>query len=60
MAEEGKQQSANSWPLVKFAFSVRIGDTEAIFQEVTGLSADMQEIEYRKGNNWGEHKRTTH
>ena len=50
MAEEGKEQLKTSWPLVKFQFSVRIGDMEAFFQEVTGLSAEAQQIEYRKGN----------
>lgn len=50
MAETGKQQSANAWPLVKFKFLVKIGEAEAFFQEVTGLSSEIQEIEYRKGN----------
>ncbi|MEI9909153.1 MAG: phage tail protein [Bacteroidota bacterium] len=50
MAEPGKEQSKTTWPLVKFQFSVKIGDQEAIFQEVTGLSAETQQIEYRKGN----------
>jgi phage tail-like protein len=50
MAEEGKEQSKTSWPVVKFQFSVKIGDKEAFFQEVTGLSAEIQQIEYRQGN----------
>jgi phage tail-like protein len=50
MAEPGKEQSKTTWPLVKFQFSVTIGDKEALFQEVTGLSAETQQIEYRKGN----------
>ena len=50
MAETGKEQSKTTWPLVKFQFSVKIGDVEAVFQEVTGLGAETQEIEYRKGN----------
>lgn len=50
MAETGNEQSKTTWPLVKFHFSVRIGDTEALFQEVTGLSAEAQQIEYRAGN----------
>ena len=37
MAETGKEQSKSTWPLVKFQFSVKIGDKEAFFQEVTGL-----------------------
>jgi len=50
MAVPDKEQSKTTWPMVKFQFSVKIGDMEAIFQEVTGLNAEMQEIEYRKGN----------
>jgi len=51
MADEtGKEQSKTTWPLVKFQFSVKIGDKEAFFQEVTGLSAETQQIEYRQGN----------
>ena len=50
MAETGKEQSKATWPLVKFQFSVKIGDMEGLFQEVTGLSAETQTIEYRKGN----------
>jgi phage tail-like protein len=50
MAEIGKEQSKTTWPLVKFQFSVKIGDMEALFQEVTGLGAETQEIKYRKGN----------
>ena len=50
MAETGKEQSKSTWPLVKFQFAVKIGDHEAFFQEVTGLSAEPQEVEYRGGN----------
>jgi len=50
MAETGKEQSKTTWPLVKFQFSVKIADKEAFFQEVTGLSAEIQQIEYRQGN----------
>lgn len=50
MAETGKEQSKSTWPLVTFQFSVKIGDKEAFFQEVTGLSAEIQQIEYRAGN----------
>lgn len=51
MAETGKEQSRSTWPLVKFQFLVKIGDNEAFFQEVTGLNAEIQQIEYRAGNN---------
>lgn len=50
MAKTSKEQSKSTWPLVKFQFSVKIGDKEAFFQEVTGLSAEIQQIEYRAGN----------
>ena len=50
MAETGKEQSKTTWPLVKFQFVVKIGDMESFFQEVTGLSAEIQQIEYRPGN----------
>lgn len=50
MPETGNEQSKSTWPLVKFQFSVKIGDKEAFFQEVTGLSAEVQQIEYRQGN----------
>ena len=50
MPETGNEQSKSTWPLVKFQFSVKIGDKEAFFQEVTGLSAEVKQIEYRQGN----------
>lgn len=50
MAETGKEQSKSTWPLVKFQFAVKIGDKEAFFEEVTGLSAEIQQIEYRAGD----------
>ena len=50
MAEAGDVQSANTWPLVKFQFSVKIGDAEFIFSEVTGITSETQVIEYRGGN----------
>ena len=50
MAENGATQSANTCPLVKFQFSVKIGSDELFFQEVTGLSSETQVIEYRAGN----------
>ncbi|NCT94937.1 MAG: phage tail protein [Chitinophagaceae bacterium] len=50
MAENGASQSASTWPLVKFQFSVKIGSDELFFQEVTGLSSETQVIEYRAGN----------
>jgi hypothetical protein len=49
MAEEGKQQSNNIWPEVKFSFNVKIGETEILFQVVTGLGTETEIIEYRAG-----------
>ena len=50
MADTGAEQSGNTWPLVKFSFSVKIGDIEGLFQEVTGLNSETQQIEYRHEN----------
>lgn len=50
MADDGSAQSTATWPLVKFAFQVKWDDTELVFQEVTGLNAETQVIEYRGGN----------
>ena len=51
MADEtGKEQSKTTWPLVKFAFRVKIGDKEIMFQEVTGLNSEAGVIEYRAGS----------
>ncbi len=49
MTESG-EKSAGTWPLVKFSFQVQWDDAEFIFQEVTGLSAETQDIEYRGGS----------
>lgn len=50
MADDGSAQSTATWPLVKFSFQVKWDDAEFIFQEVTGLSAETQVIEYRGGS----------
>lgn len=51
MADTGKAQGA-TWPLPKFRFSVDWGtaQTNLSFQEVSGLDAETQIIEYRHGN----------
>lgn len=51
MADDGSAQG-DTWPLPKFHFSVDLGDigTDLPFQEVTGLDAEAQVIEYRAGN----------
>jgi phage tail-like protein len=46
----GETQDA-VFPLPKFYFSVQLGDDNSVsFQEVSGLSAEVQPIEYRHGN----------
>lgn len=50
MADDGSKQSANIWPTVKFSFQVKWDGDELIFQEVSGLDAESQVIEYRGGN----------
>lgn len=50
-ATDGSTQSTNIWPLVRFSFKVTWDNTEIIFQEVTGLTAETQVIEYRGGSN---------
>lgn len=50
MTDNGAGQAATTWPLVKFQFSVKIGNDEMLFQEVTGLSSETQVIESRVGN----------
>lgn len=50
MPEDGSAESKTTWPLVKFSFQVKWDSDEMIFQEVTGLTAETQVIEYRGGN----------
>ncbi len=50
MADDGSKQSPNIWPVPKFRFQVKWGDQEMSFQEVSGLDAEAQIIEYRAGN----------
>lgn len=39
------------WPLPRFYFSVQLGEDESVsFQEVDGLEAETEVIEYRHGN----------
>ncbi len=44
------EAQGNVWPLPKFYFQVKLGDTEVAFQEVSGLDIEAQVIEYRNGN----------
>jgi len=50
MADNGSVQSSGVWPMAKFYFKVIWGSTEITFQEVSGLDAETQVIEYRRDN----------
>ncbi len=50
MADDGSSQSTTVWPLPKFRFQVKWDSAEMSFQEVSGLDAEAQPIEYRHGN----------
>lgn len=40
----------NTWPVPKFNFLVSIGGIECLFEEVSGLNVESEEIKYREGN----------
>jgi len=48
-ASTGKTQGA-PWPVPKFHFNVKIGSVVISFQEVSGLDAEVDVIEYRSGD----------
>ncbi|MEO5925965.1 MAG: phage tail protein [Bryobacteraceae bacterium] len=50
MADDGSAQSKTIWPLPRFNFQVEWGAHVMSFQEVSGLDAEAQPIEYRTGN----------
>lgn len=50
MADDGSKQSTAVWPLPKFFFRVSWDDVAVSFQEVSGLEAETQVIEYRHGD----------
>ena len=50
MADDGSAQSTTVWPLPKFRFEVKWDATVMHFQEVSGLDAEAQAIEYRHGD----------
>ena len=50
MADDGSTQSSTVWPLPKFRFQVKWEDAVMHFQEISGLDAESQTIEYRHGN----------
>jgi phage tail-like protein len=49
MADDGSKQSGNVWPLPLFYFKVNWGAEVMMFQEMSGLEAEAQPIEYRAG-----------
>ena len=51
MADDGSKESA-TWPMPKFRFEVDLGSElkGVAFQEVSGMDAETQIIEYRKSN----------
>ena len=50
MSDDGSKQSEKVWPLPKFHFQAKIGDSAASFQEVSGLDVENDPIEYRAGD----------
>jgi phage tail-like protein len=50
MADDGSSQSKTIWPLPKFSFQVKWDSYVMLFQEVSGLEAETQQIEYRHGD----------
>ncbi len=47
---DGSKQTIDVWPMPKFRFDVKWGSAQMSFQEVSGLDAEAQPIEYRHGN----------
>jgi phage tail-like protein len=39
----------STWPLPKFYFEVKVADKELFFSEVTGLSTEVEVLDYRHG-----------
>uniref|UniRef100_UPI004048C750 phage tail protein n=1 Tax=Roseivirga sp. TaxID=1964215 RepID=UPI004048C750 len=52
MATDDGSTEGSTWPMPKFRFEVNFGDKEqnVCFQEVSGLEAENQVIEYRASN----------
>lgn len=51
MADDGSNQSTTIWPSPKFYFQVNWDSQMMLFQEVSGLDASFEEINYRHGRN---------
>jgi len=50
MADDGSKQSTTVWRLPKFYFQVKWDSQVMLFQEVSGLDAQSEEIKYRHGD----------
>ncbi|WP_371195673.1 phage tail protein [Glaciecola sp. SC05] len=50
MADDGSAKSQSLWPMPKFYFQVKWDSKVMSFQEVSGLDAESQTIEYRADN----------
>jgi phage tail-like protein len=50
MPDDHSAQSPSAWPIPKFHFEVKWDDEVMSFQEVSGLDAESQPIEYRHGD----------
>ncbi len=50
MADNGSSQSATVWPMPKFYFQVKWDSQVMLFQEVSGLDIQSEEIKYRHGD----------
>lgn len=50
MADDGSAQSTTVWPLPKFYFEVKWDTNVMLFQEVSGLDVQLEEIKYRHGD----------
>jgi phage tail-like protein len=49
-ADDGSAQSTGAWPMPKFHFEVKWDSAVMLFQEVSGLDAGSQPLEYRHGD----------
>lgn len=50
MPDDGTTQSTTVWPLPKFRFEVKWDAAVMSFQEISGLDAEAQVLEYRHGD----------
>jgi phage tail-like protein len=50
MTDDGSKPPIPVWPSPRFFFQVKWGSTMMSFQEISGLEAETQVIEYRKGD----------